>query len=171
MKPRANRVVPLRVALGVAVAGLLAVPLALPARADGPSDSDGGFVLLSMEQAAMYRGTQMPGYCRGTGNQPQCTGTSTACWQYSYENCPSFARSFPTDPVRYCQSWTPGGPAYCDFQGEVPCYTDSGCMRKSENGTCVRPGFPLGWTNVVKANDDVCTAGPGQLPPPEVPLP
>jgi hypothetical protein len=161
MKPRTSRVVPLRVALGVVVAVLLAVPLTLSARADGPANSDGGFVLLSMEQAAMYRGTQMIVGCNGTGTYGHCSGsTGNSCNDYSYENCPSSVTNFGNHTIHYCDSYGTGTMGVCHNLGYALCYTTVYCIRDDERAIC-KNWFTWNTT----AYDDVCL-NPVPLPKP-----
>ena len=175
MKPCANRAVPLRLAVGVVVAAMLAVPLGLSSFARDRSSPAGGFVLLSMEQATMYRGTQpgIWGSCGGTATYPQCSGTTALCSSYSFENCPSFDRSYPRTPITYCTGWAPGSSNDCQWNGLKRCYTESNCLQNPELGTCCHPLWPLGSVNVVQLNDDTCVSlnprPPGPPPSGDVP--
>jgi len=55
MSACASRVLPSRVVLGVAVAGMFIVAMVQPALGGGPSDAEGGFVLLATEQPPQVR--------------------------------------------------------------------------------------------------------------------
>ena len=153
----------------VTAAGVLAVLMISSALAGDSRGSQGDFVLLSMEQAALYHGTQMPGYCNGTANRPQCMGTSRLCSWYSFESCPYSAFTYPENPVRYCTNWVPGPPpGGCTCNGMAPCYTQSQCIADMEQGVCKHPWW--GWVTVVEMYDDVCTTPtPVPIPPPPKP--
>jgi hypothetical protein len=163
----------LKMVLGVAVAGLLAVPTTRSALAEDGPGSQPGFVLLSMEQAPMYRGTQIPGTCTGTATYGHCSGSSASCSDYSGENCPDFARTFTQSPPRYCTGWAPAPPpGGCTFMGVAWCYTDFQCQVDPQWLTCYHPSWPFGYEYRNEINDDVCTTptpgpSPVPLPPPQ----
>lgn len=153
--------------VGVAAAG----PLILVAGTsvlvdDGRSGSGAGYVLLTMEQAGAYHGRQIPGSCTGTANRPECSGNSSLCGDYSWENCPSTVFSYPAGPVTYCVNWVPSAPpGSCSWGGATWCYTQSNCVQGAL-GNCYHPGWPLGWSTVVERNNDTCIAPTPPPPPP-----
>jgi hypothetical protein len=145
---------------GAAVAAVMPASLGVGGPARAP-----GFVLLSMEQAAMFHGAQVPGYCTGTGVYTACFGEPEFCWMYSTENCPPFARNYSNATIHYCMNWVPGPPpGACTFVSRKTCYVDNQCQA-TDNG-CVHPMWPLGYENEVELNDDICTAPTPPLPPP-----
>jgi hypothetical protein len=148
----------------VAAAGVLAMLMISSALAGDSRSCQGDFVLLSMEQAALYRGTQMVAGCTGTANRPECSGTSALCSWYSAENCPDFAVTYPSQAVRYCTGWDPdvSGPGTCNWNGLKRCYTRSQCAVHPE-GYCYHP--MVGYLNVVNMNDDFCNTSEPYTPP------
>lgn len=166
MSASASRVLPSRVVLGVAVAGMFVVAMAQPALGGGPPDAERGFVLLSMEQAAMFHATDIAG-CTGTANRPACFGTSALCNWYSGQNCPAFARTYPAQPVRYCTCWDPnhGAPGTCKWNGLKLCYNDAQCAVDPTFQSCAATSqvFPA------YDNDDWCDLNQPYTPPKPVP--
>ena len=65
--------------VGLGVVGVLVLAGWSPTLANGASGPEEGFVLLSMEQAARYRGTQIVYCCTGTGTYTGCNGQDTHC--------------------------------------------------------------------------------------------
>jgi hypothetical protein len=154
MNPRAVRVV-----LATLIAGAIAVAMAPLALAGDQAGPDCGFVLLSMEQASLFSGTQVPAYCTGTSTYGECAGTSHRCLDYPEWDCPEWAVTYNSSPVHYCKGWVPGGPGDCQFLGEVVCYTDYRCEPVAMLG-CVGTGYSFD----SHRNDDVCT-NPTPAPP------
>jgi hypothetical protein len=171
MSPCAKRVMPFRVVLGVAVAGMLAVPMTRSALAAAPSDSEGSFVLLSMEQAAMFSGTQLPhgAPCNRTGTYTGCIGINNNCGYDDPATCnSSLGRVYSGASTDYCAGAVPPPlTGTCTYVDTVACYTWFECSWQLA-GYCARvwdTGCDITWDNIV------CTGAPSPTDPPPLPPP
>lgn len=108
----------------VALAGALALSLAMLA-----GDDDADFAVLTMEEAAAFRGTQgSPWGCTTTSTYNGCFGTDFLCSDVLNPNACAAAvqREYSLNKPTYCSDWRPGG-GICTSAGEVLCYTWSPC--------------------------------------------
>lgn len=155
--------------LGIAAAEILMSGAGWPLAATGAQpETDGGYVLLSMEQARTYQGKQEPGSCSGTAPYSQCVGLDITCGAYcDPATCNgSVARIYPASPPTYCTNWAPlppGTATHCDFRGQAVCYTWHECQWTGEPLNCC--GRKNWESHESLLNNDVCIF-PSPPPPP-----
>jgi hypothetical protein len=117
--------------VGLGVVGVLVLAGWSPTLANGASGPEEGFVLLSMEQAARYRGTQIVYCCTGTGTYTGCNGQDTHCSDILEPGlCNSSVEyDYSAISMTYCTGLSPcgAGTATCDAAGTALCYTWSAC--------------------------------------------
>lgn len=115
--------------MAVALAGADGAPTAQLGSVDYSGSSGPDYVLLTMEQAAMFRGTQgSPWGCTTTSTYNGCYGTDSLCSDVLNANACAAAvqREYSQIKPTYCSDWRPGG-GICTSAGEVLCYTWSPC--------------------------------------------
>ncbi len=157
-----------RLTVGVAlgIVGLVVLAGRSPTLAGGGTDQTEGFVLLSMEQAARYRGSQMPLCCTATVNYTICSGSNAVCsWWTTQAGCESsdVLRWHPQTMPTYCGGWTPcGQTGGCNVTGPTTCYVWEACVWNAVLARC-----QAGQTGTCVVQNEVCLAAPTPVNPPQ----
>ena len=143
------------------MAGAAGAPTAQLGSVDKPGSSGPDYVLLTMDQSAVFRGAQSHAGCTGTSAYIECEGNSRTCQSYGYCNCNSATTYGGT--IRYCVGWSQqqSAPGTCVFMGEKICTTTTSCLFTAPEFQCMPYGTPI----PIMRNDDVCDTGAPYTPP------
>jgi hypothetical protein len=151
----------LGIRLAVALAGAAGAPTAPLASVDNPRSSGPDYVLLTMDQAAMFRGAQSHTTCTGTREYMGCTHGNRYCQDEPQGTCAGalehrYSNARPT----YCVIEPPGPQGTCSSLEAVLCYTWWECQWNVFSG-CV----PVGAGHASTIDPSVCNV-PAPDPPP-----